>query len=90
MRTSRTIVLLMAVTAVATRRPALIVLCGAVLLAFCEAVFRDLAPYGLFGTMSGELYFRRGELPWVGLLVSILLSATFLYASTRNIARQDF
>lgn len=71
-------------------RPALIVLCGAVLLAFCEAVFRDLAPYGLFGTMSGELYFRRGELPWVGLLVSILLSATFLYASTRNIARQDF
>jgi ABC-type transport system involved in multi-copper enzyme maturation permease subunit len=71
-------------------RPALIVLCGATLVAFCETAFRDLGPYSLFGTMSGELYFRRGELPWLGLLVSILLSATFLYASTRNIRHQDF
>ena len=52
----------------------------ATMLAFCEAVFRDLSPYGLFGTMSGELYFRRGELPWLGLLASVLLSATFLFA----------
>ena len=71
-------------------RPPLFVLCGATLLAFCEAVFRDLAPYSLFGTMSGELYFRYGEVPWLGLFASILLSATLLYAAARNIARQDF
>ncbi len=71
-------------------RPALIVLCGATVLAFTEAALRDLSPYGLFGTMSGELYFRRGEMPWFGLLASVLLSATFLYASVRNIAHQDF
>ncbi len=69
-------------------RPALIVLCLATMLALGEAALRS--PYGLFGTMSGELYFRRGELPWFGLLGSVLLSATFLYASMKNIAHQDF
>ncbi len=71
-------------------RPALIVLCGATMLAFTEAALRDLSAYGLFGTMSGELYFRRGTLPWPGLLVSVLLSATFLFASVKNIEHQDF
>ena len=47
-------------------RPPLIVLCLATMLALGEAALRS--PYGLFGTMSGELYFRRGELPWLGLL----------------------
>ncbi len=47
-------------------------------------------PYGLFGTMSGELYFRRGDAALAGLLVSVLLSATFLFASVKNIEHQDF
>jgi hypothetical protein len=40
--------------------------------------------------MSGEVYFRGGGLPWLGLLASATASATMLYAATRNIARQDF
>jgi hypothetical protein len=40
--------------------------------------------------MTGEVYFRGGGLPWLGLLVSVAVSAALLYAATMNIARQDF
>lgn len=71
-------------------RPLLIACSVAVVLATCELVVRDLARYGIFRVMSGEVYFRTGELPWLGLLTSAALSVAMLYAATRNIARQDF
>lgn len=71
-------------------RPALIVLCGAVVVGFLEEISGGFGRFGLFQMMSGELYFRGGGLPWPGLVVSAALSAALLYAATRNIARQDF
>jgi hypothetical protein len=71
-------------------RPLLIVLCVAGVLALLGVIFRDVSRYTPFGVMSGELYFRGGGLPWLGLLASAATSAALLYAATRNIARQDF
>ena len=71
-------------------RPLLIALSVAALLGLCELVFRDLWPYGIFRVMSGELYFRGGGLPWVGLLASAFVSVAMLYVAAINIARQDF
>ncbi len=71
-------------------RPLLIALCAAALLSLFEQVFGSVSRYGLFRVMSGELYFRGGGLPWLGLLASAALSMAMLYAATRNVARQDF
>jgi hypothetical protein len=71
-------------------RPALIAGCAATVLGICEPFFPDLARYSLFATMDGEVYFRGGGLPWLGLLASTAASVAMLYTATRNIARQDF
>ena len=71
-------------------RPALIV-CGlAAMLGISEPFFGDLSRYSLFGIMNGEIYFRGGGLPWLGLLASAAVSAAMLFAASRNLARQDF
>jgi hypothetical protein len=71
-------------------RPALIV-CGlAAALGICEPFFGDLSRYSLFGIMNGEIYFRGGGLPWLGLLASAAVSAAMLFVASRNLARQDF
>ena len=50
----------------------------------CSALFEQSSAassrYGLFGLMSGEIYFRGGGLPWLGLLASTALSVAMLYA----------
>ena len=71
-------------------RPALIAGGAAAVLGLCEPFFPDLARYSLFGIMDGEVYFRDGGLPWLGLFASAAASAAMLYAATRNVARQDF
>ncbi len=70
-------------------RPMLIVLCTAAAVAFFQFVRRPGAN-SFFGVMTGEGWFRSGELPWLGLLLQAALSIALLYAATRNIARQDF
>jgi len=40
--------------------------------------------------MSGEMYFRTGRMPWLGLLASAAGSVALLYAAARNFARRDF
>jgi hypothetical protein len=71
-------------------RPALIV-CGlAAVLGLSEPFLGDFSRYSLFGIMSGEVYFRDGGLPWLGLLASAAVSAAMLFAASRNLARQDF
>jgi hypothetical protein len=40
--------------------------------------------------MSGSTYFHTGSLPWAGLLISGVLSASLLGAAAVNIARRDF
>jgi ABC-2 type transport system permease protein len=71
-------------------RPVLIAGGSAAVVGLCEPFFPGVSRYGLFGIMNGELYFRGGGLPWLGLLSSAAASAAMLYAATRNIARQDF
>jgi len=71
-------------------RPALGVLCGAIVLALSEQAIGGLSTYSIFRVMSGESYFRNGGLPWAGLLASTAASSALILAATRNIARQDF
>lgn len=71
-------------------RPALIVCAGASVLGIAEPFFGELSRYSLFGIMDGEMYFRGGGLPWLGLLASAAVSAAMLFAASRNLARQDF
>ena len=71
-------------------KPLLAGLCVAGALAAVEQAWVVSPRLGLFRVMSGELYFRSGELPWPGLLGSMALTAGLLYASARNLAARDF
>jgi len=71
-------------------RPLLITLSLAAALALFEQVFRILSPYNIFRVMSAEVYFRTGQLPWLGLLTCAVASAAMLYGATISIARHDF
>lgn len=70
-------------------RPALIVLCAAVVVALAEQV-TGLSRHGVYGLMSGEVYFRDGVVPWLGLLTSAAVTAAAMATAVANIARQDF
>jgi ABC-2 type transport system permease protein len=70
-------------------RPALLAFGVAAALSVVEEISRN-GSVGVFRVMSAEAYFRSGELPWLGLLVSVVVSAALLIAATKNIARQDF
>jgi hypothetical protein len=71
-------------------RPALIVCGAAAVLGVLEPFFGEFSRYSLFGIMDGEMYFRGGGWPWLGLLASTAASAAMLFAASRNLARQDF
>ncbi|PYR20540.1 MAG: hypothetical protein DMF95_27960 [Acidobacteria bacterium] len=71
-------------------RPLLMACSAAIVLSLCGQVFPGVSRYGIFRVMNGEVYFRGGGLPWLGLLASVALSMAMLYGATRNIARQDF
>jgi ABC-type transport system involved in multi-copper enzyme maturation permease subunit len=73
-----------------TWQPVLIACAFAALLAITEAFLREGARYSLFGLMSGEMYFRDGVVPWLGLLAGAAVSAAMLFAASRSLARQDF
>jgi ABC-2 type transport system permease protein len=70
-------------------RPLLITLAAAMVVAVCEQVLQ-LSRYSVFAVMTGEVYFRTGHLPWLGLLASLGASAAMLYLATINMARRDF
>ncbi|HKQ80363.1 MAG TPA: ABC-2 transporter permease [Blastocatellia bacterium] len=61
-------------------------------------VFALFLPFGLFGerpwwnplrVMAGESYFFHGRIPWLGLLITLTLSAVFMYAAIRIYERRD-
>jgi len=68
-------------------RPPLLVLCVAFVFTIGEWVLGSSSP---FGVMAGESYFRGNGLPWLGLLISAVLSVSLLALAARNLARQDF
>jgi len=71
-------------------RPLLFTSLIATLQAIPEQIVPGLSRFSLAGVMSGEALFRAGQLPWLGLLVSLALSAALLYVAARNLERHDF
>jgi hypothetical protein len=45
--------------------------------------------WNILGMMSGESYFYHGQIPWLGLLISLILSTIFLFAAVRIYERRD-
>jgi ABC-2 type transport system permease protein len=45
--------------------------------------------WNILGMMSGESYFYHGQIPWLGLLISLILSAVFIFAAVRIYERRD-
>jgi hypothetical protein len=70
-------------------RPVLITCFGAVLLQIFENGVLP-AGYGVFAVMSGATYFEDGSFPWIGMVVSVALTAGLLYAATAQLAKRDF
>lgn len=70
-------------------RPLLATCLIAVGLSIGEGIVRE-SGIGIFRVMNGQLYFRTGSLPWLGLMTSMAASAALLFAANRNVARQDF
>jgi ABC-2 type transport system permease protein len=71
-------------------RPWLITLAAAVPIAFAEQMSPELSRFGLFGVMTGQHFFRTGNVPWLGLIVAAAASAALLYAAAVSFARRDF
>jgi hypothetical protein len=68
-------------------RPLLITCFIAIVIGFFET--RSGAP-GVFWTMAAESYFRDGAAPWIGWLVSVVLTGGLLYAAIANVERRDY
>ena len=71
-------------------RPALVAIGIAYALFFVELATPYLGGFGLFRVMSAQTYYRSGDVPWIGLLVTAAVSAMLLYGAAVNIARRDF
>ena len=71
-------------------RPVLLA-CGIVIvLGIAETAAGDAGRLGLFHVMSGDSYFRTGQLPWVGLVVSVAASAALLMGAARNLDSREY
>jgi hypothetical protein len=46
--------------------------------------------WNVYHVMSGETYFRYGQIPWPGLLASLALSALMMFVAVRIYERRDF
>jgi len=46
--------------------------------------------WNVFHVMSGETYFRYGQIPWLGLFISLAISALMMFAAVRIYERRDF
>lgn len=71
-------------------RPALITMAIASALAVVSQVTPELERLSIFRVMSAESFFRGHGLPWIGLVISIALSAAMFFAAARNIVEHDF
>jgi len=64
----------------------------ALAVAFAISLFEQLLnpQYGIYHVMHGETYFRSGHLPWLGLILSIAVSASLFYGAVVQMKRRDF
>jgi hypothetical protein len=51
--------------------------------------FGECPWWNIRGMMAGESYFYHGQIPWLGLLISLILSAVFMFAAIRIYERRD-
>jgi len=71
-------------------RPLLVTLFVAIAVGCAELLVKPVARVGIFSAMSGNVFFTAGAVPWVGLLISVAVSAIMLWLAVRNIAARDF
>jgi hypothetical protein len=73
-------------------RPALIALAAFYAISFLEiaAEMNGTPHFGLVTAMTGQSYFRSGDVPWAGLAFALVASGALIYAAVRNIERRDF
>jgi hypothetical protein len=71
-------------------RPWLIALAIAMPIAFGEQMAQGSSVVGLSAVMTGEHFFRTGELPWLGLMFATAVSGALLYIAALNFSRRDF
>ena len=71
-------------------RPVLIAILVAGFIGLGELFLHDDLPFGIFQTMSAEIYHATGALPWIGLAVCAAGSAALIYAAMLNLDRRDF
>jgi hypothetical protein len=45
--------------------------------------------WNILGVMAGESYFYHGQVPWLGLLTGVILSAVFIFTAIRIYERRD-
>jgi hypothetical protein len=45
--------------------------------------------WNILGVMAGESYFYHGQIPWLGLLISLILSAAFVFTAVRIYEQRD-
>ena len=65
----------------------------AVVFALYLPFFRSLGMrpwWNILGVMAGESYFYHGRIPWLGLSISLAISALMLFAAARIYERRDF
>jgi len=51
--------------------------------------FGECPWWNIRGMMSGDSYFYHGQIPWLGLLISLILSAVFMLAAICIYERRD-
>ena len=71
-------------------RPLVLACAVAFALGLGAVVLRSVPPFSVFEVMSAETYFRSGQVPWFGLLVSSALSAGLLYGAATSFDQRDF
>src|SRR5215510_6154150 len=53
-------------------------------------LFEEFPWWNVYHVMSGETYFRYGQIPWLGLIASLAVSALMMFAAVRIYERRDF
>lgn len=71
-------------------RPLLLTCSVAFVLGLGAVVLHEFPPFSVFQVMSAESYFRSGEAPWFGLLVSSAVSIGLLYGASVSFEQRDF
>jgi hypothetical protein len=53
-------------------------------------IFEEHSWWNVYHVMSGETYFRYGQIPWLGLLASLAVASLMMFAAVRIYERRDF